>query len=551
MSLSTSKDGVDAALDRLADMGMTRLMRDVVEPVCAAMMEQASAELGTQDGTKRFFADYWSMSRAIASAFDSPEMATRLSTMFFARAPVICSAWVGSENVEGRKRLRLEDLKPLVEAACAVKDKNSRCFVTELVEAMVARQSESVASAMDAALNSEPRRTPVAFAALCKELSNSFIWPVDVSLDARIDSLCEEAQASGKISSDSWMATLEEFESVGMARGNHGLSSGFAIKLASRAAREPKAMGLSSEQWSQLMDRLLDWAESARQQSKEHLQGVSKGLSAFDEKMLAGWGAFIGGARERLVSELALGALERAAERDSEDASLRVLEFMREMFWGRGQELGPKSSEKLKSMACAMCNRLARDGAVSCFSPQAAQALHHGMITSRPAPAVIWSAAIDPRTLAWQMQVNPSPVTGSQWRQLAGMVCRDQIDALRQARWIELIESGTLSFDSSEESMRDAVSAKDLAKSCGAGHALGAAIVKTLNQALVPDGDSQERLQDLLGSLSDLGATDAACERAGNAMSEALAILERASLESAMAPEQERGAAQRKTSPRL
>jgi hypothetical protein len=527
-------DNVDAALDRLADLGMGALMRDVVEPVCAAMIARATKDLASRGGAKSFFAGYWSVARAMGLAFEEPDIAIRCAAMFFAAAPAACSSWAKIEIVDGRERLGLLDLKELVEAASKARDKNHGAYSRELIDAMVGRQSESAQRAMSAALALEPPRVPKAFDALAKDLEGSFIWPKDATLDDMIERLAAESADRDGLGSDMWTAALDQIEGVAMERRSHAVSCAFALKLAARAAREPKAMGLGAAQWEEWLDRLMDWSDSARQQEQEHKSGLSKGLSEMDAKMLSSFGMVLGSARERFACELALGALERAAEPGSEQASVDLLGMLHVMFWGRGAELSRRSQEKFRAMAGALCNRLSRDGAAACLPLEGAKKLYADMSTFKPTFPESWSAAMDPDTMAWLAEQSEARISGGQWRQLAAFGRLGAIGGQRKERWAQVIASAPWLLAEGEESLSDAVSAKDLARALGPSDSMGKAIVLALDKAGVPDGDALGRLQDLLGCLSDLGASDEGCGLAGDAMSQALAVLERASLDGAV-----------------
>jgi hypothetical protein len=90
-----------------------------------------------------------------------------------------------------------------------------------------------------------------------------------------------------------------------------------------------------------------------------------------------------------------------------------------------------------------------------------------------------------------------------------------------------------LGRDPEEAGTSEAVAAKALAQSLGPSSSLGATMREALGRAGVADGQSLGRLQDLLESLAELGASEQAIWRSRDAMSEALAILEREALEAA------------------
>ena len=524
---------VEAALDRLADMGMSALMRDVVEPVCVAMIARSAQRLARKQGAKDFFAEYWSLARAIGLAFEDPTIATRCVAIFFSAAPGACADWAHTELVEGRPRLGLRDLKELVEAASSARDKNQGAYGAELVESMVGRQSDGAGVSMRAASALDPPRAPGVVEELSRDLGNSFIWPKDAVLEDMLARLAAEAVDRGSLGADMWAAALGQIEEVSMGRRNQGLSCAFAMRLGSLAARSPRAMGVDAEQWAVWMDHVVDACESAAQQASEHRSGLSKGLSALDAQMLASWGMVLGSARERFASELALGALERAMEPGGSQASVQILGLFKDMFWGRGALLG-KGAEEFQKMARALCSRMCRDGAAACL-PLAGAKMLYGMASGiHPAPPTQWSAAIDPETMSWLVESSGAAVDGSQWRQLAACARVGAIEAERKKEWERALSPASWPLATGEESMRDAISAKDMARALGPSDPLGRAVVGALDKAGVPDGDALGRLQDLLGSLSDLGASDEACSMAGDSMAQALAVLERSELARAM-----------------
>lgn len=555
------REAADASLDRLADLGLSALMREVVEPMCAAILARAGPEMASKPSALAVFADYWSAARALSTAFEEPEIARRCAAMFFARAPQSCHAWAGSEQVEGRTRLRLRELDAFVKAATQIRDGNPGAFSAELIDSMVGRQSESAEAAMAAALAYEPALRPRAVDALSKDLKSGFIWPSDSGLDGRLDAFVDFSRESGGVDAGDMAETLDQVEAAAESRRCHALAVGFGVKLAARLAREPGALGMDKARWDEMVDRLVDWCDLARRellaagpmlsngsaasyesaaahklgQATREKAGVSA-MSEYDRKLMASSATFVGGARERLASELALGALERAAEPGGDAASAALLGAFRELFWGRGLEMGPEATrDKFKAMAQAVANRLCRDGAAACLAPEAARELYESMATFEPRLPAAWSAATRPDTVAWLCSATGELVDGARMRELATMARDGALSTEREAQWVEALGARALSLDLSEPSLREARSAKDMAKTLRGGRAIGAGLVAELGRLGVPDGEALERLQDLLGALPALGAADSACARAQDAMAEALAVLESESLASALA----------------
>ena len=157
---------LDEALDRLADLGVSALARDVFEPVNAAMIARAKSEMQTRSGAMSFFSDYWSVARAAAAVFDEPKFARQAAAMFFSGAPERCSAWAAIELVDGKPRLGISDLRDLATAASSARDRNSGAFNAVLMDAMIARPDDEAREALAAAESREAPKSPKAWAAL-------------------------------------------------------------------------------------------------------------------------------------------------------------------------------------------------------------------------------------------------------------------------------------------------------------------------------------------------------------------------------------------------
>lgn len=531
--MGEDNEKLEAALDRLADMGFASLARDVVEPIEAAMIARARGELSTRSGSKQVFADFWSFARAVAHAFDSPQLASQSAAMFFANAPRHCSEWAKVETIDGRTRLSIPDLKELISAAMAARDGNFGAYSNELIEAMVARQSETADKAMASALKatSEPERK--ALDALRKDLASGFVWPVS-ELDERVEAMRLRLSAGQGSPSTELETILGEIGKLGDQRGNHGLSCIYGIKIAAIAARGGNALGFWEEDWNVLVDHILDWSLDAKNESRNASMHQTKGLAESDKLMLSSWGRVLGSAREKLANELALGAAERAMESDSA-ASAMLVKVLRDFFWGRGSALSIEKNEAFESLASSLCNRLCRDGIAACLPLAAAKELYDGMSTYKPTAPAEWSSANDPETMAWLLSESGASPTGAQWRKLAGLARMGEIGKLSQERWSKAIVEGNwgVGGESNDAERSEAMAAKALAQSLGPSNALGASMREALTRAGIPDGQSLGRLQDLLESLPELGASDPAIWRARDAMSEAMSILEREALEEA------------------
>jgi hypothetical protein len=293
-------------------------------------------------------------------------------------------------------------------------------------------------------------------------------------------------------------------------------------------------LGFWSEDWNVLMDHILDWSLDAKNESRKASMHQTKDLAESDKLMLTSWGRVLGSAREKLANELALGASERAMDGDA-PASAMLVKVLRDFFWGRGSALSLEKNEAFEGLASSLCNRLCRDGIAACLPLSAAKELYEGMSTFKPAAPAEWSASNDPETMAWLLAQSGASPTGAQWRKLAGLARMGELGKDAQERWSKAIVDGNwgLGNDSKEVGHSEAVAAKALAQSLGPSSSLGATMREALSKAGVPDGQSLGRLQDLLESLPELGASEPAIWRARDAMSEAMSILEREALEEA------------------
>lgn len=533
--MSDGNLNLDAALDRLADMGVSALARDVFEPVNAAMMARAKTELETRAGAMAFFADYWSVARAAAAVFDEPNFAAKAAEMFFSGAPERCAGWAVIETVDGKPRLGISDLRDLATAASCVRDGNSGAFSNVLMDAMIARPDEDAKAALAAAEAAEPPKAPKAWGALRKDVASSALWARDELLDAEIERLVEISH-DGASPEESWTALSANIEARARNLGNHGLAALFGIKAAVRIASEPLCLGWKASDWRRATESILLWSELAKDDALAQKRGDAQSGKVRDEdkRMLAGWTQALAGARERFASEIALAALERAAETGGDEASVALVEFLRDSFWGAGAAMSD-SPDIFQDMAGALCNRFCRDGALACLPLPAAQAMLESMSTMKAASPQDWMAATKPETVQWLMEKAPSAVRGAQWMQLAAFARIGEMGPATQASWTRAIQAGNWGLDNSPSSMSDAESAKTIAKTLGASSGLGQAISSALSKFGVRERDSLGRLQDFLLALPDLGASDTACERASAAMAEALSALERESLAEAIA----------------
>lgn len=535
---------LDEALDRLADLGVSALARDVFEPVNAAMIARAKSEMQTRSGAMSFFSDYWSVARAAAAVFDEPKFARQAAAMFFSGAPERCSAWAAIELVDGKPRLGISDLRDLATAASSARDRNSGAFNAVLMDAMIARPDDEAREALAAAESREAPKSPKAWAALRKEAAQFPAWICDERLDEAIE-IMVKASIDGAEPAQSWALAVDSFESRAVELGNHGLAALFGIKAAARVASEPLCLGWGACDWLSVSARIAQWSKLAAEESAAFKAGSNKKLRDVDLRMLSGWTQALAGARERLASEIALGALERSAEPRGAEAAIGLVAFLKDSFWGAGAAMSDRP-DLFQDMAGALCNRFCRDGALACLPLPAAREMLGSMSSMKGSAPENWMPSTDPETVGWLLEMSAEPVRGAQWRQLAAFARVGEIGPTRQASWVRAMRAGQWTLASDGPSMDDAASAMAIAKTLGPASELGSEISAELSKFGVKERDALGPLQDFLLALPDLGASPSACERASSAMAEALSVLEREALCGAIAaPQLENASARR------
>lgn len=551
--MSATQETLDQALDLLADLGMKALLSQVVEPVFGAVIDMGAAECSTQSGSERFLGDYWGLCESLAQAFEEPALAEKSAALFFSRAPALCSAWAGSEKVEGRDRLVMSDLKILMSAASV----SSHELGAALAAAALARSREGLAGSAKGKGKHKGAGDPAGpapeelgaspLAKLESDWSGSFLWPDYPPLNDVWAQTLDVAQTGGALGARELDRLLLAIEQRADKAGNSAVAVAYLGRLMSLAAKSERGLALPEGSWRRVANALVDRSALAREQAKTGKDPAQwakddGGLAEIGGKLLQRFGQMSGQISERLIEDLLLGALLRSQEGpEGERASTEMVAACKLVFVERAEELSVKSGERLANIAQAAANRVDLAGGAACLPLPAAQALYDGLCSRKPALPWEWTPGMNPSTLAWlqERSLTEDPggaveASGARFARLAARLVKAPIGSDRQAALGAWLEAAPLRLCPSPESLAAAEAAQALATSRLDSPLMGAINAKL--QALgVAAPQLLEGFQALLLALGSFGAPAPAVGRAERAMAPALAALEAQQIEAALA----------------